>query len=224
MEINNTTGFYIISTFNVALNDLQICFIAIEIIIGLVTVLGSSIVLALYYHERKSPKISYKYFTAMAIGDLIQGFVTPTICIYFSFGVTVSDPFCFESVVIGVTAVFVSMLLMLAMSIDRYFAIMKPMEYKSRVTPEMTYGIIFACVFGGLAGGAATALSRKEPNNPNALCFVFTEYIKVGFNATFLGAIVTPCLIIFVYSYVKIYKVILDALEVALILIIMTIK
>lgn len=213
MEVNKTTGFSTISSFNVVLNDIHIFFLTLEIIIGTVTILGSSVVLALYYHERKSGKNSHRYFTAMAIGDLIQGFVTPTICIYFSFGVTVTDPFCFESVIIGVSAVFVSMLLMLAMSIDRYFAIMKPIEYKSRVTKEMTYGIIFACIVGGLLGGVMTAFGKKEPNNPNALCFVFTEYIEIEYNIVFLGGIVTPCLIIFVYSYIRIYGVILDAVS-----------
>lgn len=213
MEVNKTTGLNTINSFNVVLNDLHIFFLTIEIIIGTVTILGSSLVLALYYHERKSNKNSHRYFTAMAIGDLVQGFVTPTICIYFSFGITVSDPFCFESVTLGTTVVFFSMLLMLAMSVDRYFAIMKPIVYKSKVTKEITYGVIGACVIGGLLAGGITILGRKEPTNPNALCFVFSEYMQLEFNVFFLGGIVTPCLIIFVYSYVRIYGVILDAVS-----------
>lgn len=213
MEVNKTTGFHIISSFNGVLDDLHIFFLTLEIIIASVTILGSGVVLALYYHERKSDKNSHRYFTAMAIGDLLQGFVTPSICIYFSFGVTVSDPFCIESVIIGVTVVFFSMLLMLAMSVDRYFAIMKPIVYKSKVTKEITYGVIAACVVGGFVAGGLTALGQKEPNNPDALCFVFSEYMHLEYNAFFLGGLVTPCLIIFVYSYVRIYGVILDAVS-----------
>lgn len=213
MEVNKTTGFHTINSFNVTLNDLQIIFLILEIIIGTVTVLGSAVVLALYFHQRKSNKNSYRYFTAMAIGDLVQGMVTPTVCIYFSFGVTVSDPYCLKAMLIGMVPIYYALMLMLAMSVDRYFAIMKPLTYKTKVTKTITYAVIWTCVFLGFFFSSLLYFGSKEPTNPNALCFVFSEYVQLGFVSLIFSLLVTPCLVVFVYSYYKIYKVILDAVR-----------
>ncbi|XP_063706346.1 adenosine receptor A1-like [Culicoides brevitarsis] len=209
MEVNKTTGF---QTFNVTLNDLQIFVLITELIIGVVTVVGSLVVLALFYHERKSNKNSHRYFTAMAIGDVVYGLTAPSVVIYFSFGITVSDPYCTTIVVLSCIPIFYTLILMLAMSVDRYFAIMKPIEYKSKITKKITYSIIGGCVVFGFLTSGLLFLGLKEPTHPDALCFIFSEYVEMGFNIFILSCLVTPCLCIFVYSYVKIYKVILDAM------------
>lgn len=211
-EINNE-NVTMFGAFTVRLNEIHITYTVIELIIGFTTVIGALTVLMLFYHERKTAKISHKYFTAMAIGDLLQGIITPTVCVFFSRGLKVNDKYCFECFLVGCIIVFTSMFLLISMSIDRYIAIMHPIKYKSFVTKAMTYAIITGCFIGGFIVGIIVYLSEKPSDNPDTLCFVFTERTKLEFNIAIVIFIILPCVLGFLYIYIRIYHVIMDAVS-----------
>lgn len=198
------------------LHELQLPFIIVEIIIGSTTVIGSSIVLALYYHSYKNSvnkKTSHKYFVALAISDLLQGLIVPPLAIFVTFGVRVNDPFCLEAMTLGVTIIFISLFLMVGMSVDRYLAITRPLKYLSCVTNRVTYSVIAGSWIGGISVGFALYYTAVVSPNPEILCFIYTERTSFVFNICSLTILVIPSILLFLFIYSKIYSVILQAVS-----------
>lgn len=71
----------------------------------------------------------------MATADLLQGLLNgPSMVIFLSFDVKINDKMCFEALIMGITAVFTTMFILVSMSIDRYIAIVHPLYYKTNMT------------------------------------------------------------------------------------------
>lgn len=117
-----------------AINGMQWIIVGVEL--GLLTfiVVGNAFVLALFWQERKYHTVSHKYIISMAISDLLQGLCSATIVTYLSTGVKVGTTECLVAITVGSTAAVVSLIVILATSIDRYWAIVHPVSYKTKCT------------------------------------------------------------------------------------------
>lgn len=207
----------VFAEFAANLNQIQLTFIIIEVIIGLSTVIGSGIVLALYYHVYRRPSAnkrnSHKYFISLAVADLVQGLISSPLAIFVSFGVRTNDRFCLESIAIAVTTIFISLFLMVGMSLDRYVAITQPLKYVSRVDDRVTFTVITGSWVGGVIVGVCLYYTADVSKHPETLCFVHTERTSLVFNIITAGFIVLPSILLFLFVYSRIYKVILLAVS-----------
>lgn len=198
------------------LHDIQLTFIVVEVIIGSTTIIGSLVVLALYYREYKksvSMKISHKYFVALTLADLVQGLIVPPLAIYVSIGIRINDRFCLESITLAVTSIFISLFLMVGMSLDRYFAITQPLKYLSNVSDLFTYVVIAGSWIGGIVVGICLYYTANISENPQTLCFVHTERTSLVFNIVSVVFLVVPSILLFLFIYSRIYMVILQAVS-----------
>ncbi|XP_063706345.1 adenosine receptor A3-like [Culicoides brevitarsis] len=197
------------------LHDVQLTFIVVEIAIGATTVIGSMIVLALYYHTFQNSvrkKTSHKYFVALAVSDLCQGLIVAPLAIFVSFGIRTNDPFCLESMSVAVTTIFISLFLMVGMSVDRYLAITQPLKYLRVITNRVTYTVIASSWIGGIIVGVCLYYTAEISPNPERLCFVYTERTSFVFNICTVILFVIPSILLFLFIYSKLYSVILKAL------------
>lgn len=199
------------------LHEIQLTFIIVEVIIGSTTIIGSSLVLALYYQESKkssvSKKISHKYFVALTVADLVQGVIVPPLAIFVSFGIRTNDRFCLESMAIAVTTIFISLFLMVGMSFDRYLAITSPLKYiQLSVNGYVTYGVIVGSWIGGVVVGVCLYYTADISQNPQTLCFVHTERTSVIFNIFSVMLIIVPSILLFLFIYSRIYMIIRKAI------------
>lgn len=210
--INNDTS-VVFHQFNTTkLEDVKIFFIAIQLFIGSVTVIGSLVVLALYYRV-SNRTYSRKYFIALAVADLQEGFITSSLAIFVSFGVKTNDPYCLESISLALHTIFVTLFLMVGMSIDRYLAIIHPLRYKALVTNTITLTTIGISWVGGILIGFFIYYTGECSQHPELLCFVYTERTSLTFSIACIFIVIVPCLMVFLYVYVQVYRVILNAVS-----------
>lgn len=197
------------------LADVQILFIAIEIFVGSVTIIGSLTVLALYYRVSSRSCIhSRKYFIALALADLQEGLITSSLAIFVSFGLKVNEPYCLESIALAMHTIFVTLFLMVGMSIDRYLAIIYPLRYKTLVTNTITVCVICVSWCGSiLIGFLVYYTGQAESPHPEILCFVYTERTSLTFAVVVIVFVIVPCVCVFLYLYGQMYKVILNAVS-----------
>lgn len=213
-EVNNVTLFPVHEFNLTSLDDVQTIFIVVESFVGMITVLGSLVVLALYYRvSHRSGMYSRKYFVALAIADMQEGLVTASLAIFVSFGVKANDPYCLESISVALHTIFVTLFLMVGMSIDRYLAIIHPLRYKALITNKITVTAICISWFGGILVGFLIYYTGERSQHPEILCFVYTERTSLTFSITCIFLVIIPALLVFIYVYVQVYKVILNAVS-----------
>lgn len=215
---NNNDTFVIFHQFNTTkLEDVQIFFIVIQLFVGSITVIGSLVVLALYYRvSNRSGMYSRKYFVALAVADLQEGLLTSSLAIFVSFGVKTNDPYCLESISLALHTIFVTLFLMVGMSIDRYLAIMHPLRYKALITNTITLTTIGISWLGGVLIGFFIYYTGECSQHPEILCFVYTERTSLAFSIACIFIVIVPCLLVFLYVYVQVYKVILNAVSISI--------
>lgn len=211
---NNVTLVPFHQFYTTDLEDVQTVFIVIQIFVGSVTVVGSLVILALYYRvSNRSGMYSRKYFIALAIADLQEGIVTSSLAIFVSFGVKTNDPFCLESIAVALHTIFVTLFLMVGMSLDRYLAIIHPLRYKALITNKITLTAICISWLGGILIGFLIYYTGKRSQHPEILCFVYTERTSLTFSIACIFVVIVPCLLVFLYVYIQVYKVILNAVS-----------
>lgn len=127
-----------VSHYYEAISGAQWTIIGVELALFVFIALGNAFVLALFWQERKNNnKISHKYIISMSISDLLQGLCSATIITYLSTGIKISTVECQAAITIGSTAAVVSLIVILATSIDRYWAIVHPVSYKMKSTENV---------------------------------------------------------------------------------------
>lgn len=201
------------------LDDLRVTFIILQSIIGGVTVLGSSVVLALFYNTRKKAEGSArKYFIALAVSDFQGGIFLTTIFLYAATGVRVNDPFCIESIAAMTYSLLVTLFLMVTMTIDRYFAILYPLKHKMYSSNRVTNCVIVGCWISGAIIGSCCYLTQNErSSHPGVLCFVTKERVNDYFSAFCFLFIIFPSIAVFLFAYAKMFKVIRTSVRIELI-------
>lgn len=198
------------------LDDSRLTFIILQSIIGVVTVLGSSIVLALFYKTRKKADGSArKYFIALAVSDLQGGVILTTIFLNAATGMRVNDPYCIESIAMMTYSLLVTLFLLVTMTIDRYFAILYPLKHKLYSTNGITNSVIVGDWIAGAVAGICCYVTRNERSpHPGVLCFVTKERVNDYFSAFCLLFIVFPSIVVFLFGYLRMFKVILTSVRV----------
>lgn len=112
----------------------------VEGIQGVLIVLCNSFVLGLIAQERGPliAKPSNLHIVSMIISDIFQGLINVPTVMYLSNGVTVSHPNCFPVLFVATTFAFTQIFIIMAMTVDRYWAIVHPLHYKRHMTPKKT--------------------------------------------------------------------------------------
>lgn len=128
------------SHFHENLEEYRVTYVVFQLIIDLVTIIGSITVLALFYYTKHKSNGSFrKYFIALAASDLQCGIICTVSFQYMVQGVRINDPYCKEAFFSVYYSLCVTYALLVAMTIDRYFAIVHPLKYKSMSIPRNTY-------------------------------------------------------------------------------------
>lgn len=112
----------------------------IEGIQGFLIVICNTFVLGLIMQERGplTAKPSNLHIISMIVSDIFQGLINVPTVMYMSNGVTVSHPNCFPVIFVATTFAFTQIFIIMAMTLDRYWAIVHPLHYKKHMTPKKT--------------------------------------------------------------------------------------
>lgn len=139
-EPTNITTWYI--EMDSTLRTAQTCLDVVEITQGVLIVLCNAFVLGLIFTERKkfTTHLSNIHIVSLLCSDLIQGLINVPITVFLSSGVTLSHPLCFHAIHLASTTGFSQVLIILAMTTDRYWAIVHPLHYKTKATVRNSVG------------------------------------------------------------------------------------
>lgn len=199
--------------FNQEFEEYRIVYIILQAITSFVTIFGSSTVLALFYFT-KHKGVSRKFFIALTVSDLQCGIIC---CISFNYiaqGVLINDPYCMKAVAIVHYTLCVALFLLFTMTIDRYFAIIYPVKHKCWSSNTITYLGIGGSWIGGIVMGVCYYwTSQKFSPHPEMLCFVILERTNHIYTLVATFCVKTPCMILFLYAYIKMFKVILNSVS-----------
>lgn len=112
----------------------------INLLILILTCVGCSLVLLLFYKERKHRKIAHNYVISMCLADIIHGGLGCGMVVIFCTGLKLSDDRCPIVTSVLLTSVYVSLFSLTTTAIDRYLAICHPMMYRTRMRHRMSFG------------------------------------------------------------------------------------
>ncbi|GMR58827.1 hypothetical protein PMAYCL1PPCAC_29022 [Pristionchus mayeri] len=172
-------------------------------LLNLTVVLGNFVVIFVVLFDRKLRVVTTnKFIASLAISDLLVGIVVMPLSLYskiykdeWNLGFT----WCQLHLVSGVFSSTASIVHLVAISLDRYFAIMFPTEYQRHSVSTGTFPYIIMMWLMALAVSSTLLMERAKPST---MCWITNpQYIALSSLLSFFlpGAIV-------VYMYVKIFK------------------
>lgn len=196
----------------------------INLIILIATVSGCSIVLLLFFKERKHRKIAHNYVISMCLADIVHGGLGCGMVVFFCTGLKLSDNRCPIVTSVLLISVYVSLFSLTTTAIDRYLAVCYPIAYRTKITHNISYGkklqlnskIVQKCKFLGIiiAGwviavtlGACLTFMRSEKykDNPDELCLYLSWVFDPAFLFGYLEMIMFICVGITCVLYLNIY-------------------
>lgn len=136
---NTTTWFIEMSSTMRIVNQ---CLAVVEGVQGVMIVLCNALVLALIFQEREkfSSRLSNYHVVSLVCSDMVQGFINVPTVMFIAQGITVSHPMCFMVTQVAATTGFTQILIIMAMTVDRYWAIVHALHYKKHATVEKMIG------------------------------------------------------------------------------------
>ena len=138
LELNET--FIDLKYWTVKLEDMRFTLMIIEVLLGIFIVLGNFLILVLFYQNRRWLKISHRFIISMSTSDLLQGLINPAIHIYLVGGVKIISTSCTYVMVLASIIILISLFTVLITCVDRYWAIVHPIVYKTKMTPTIANG------------------------------------------------------------------------------------
>lgn len=201
--------------FNQDLEKYRLVYIIIQSIFSFITIFGSLTVLALFYFTKHKNDGSFrKFFIALTVSDLQCGIICCTSFNYVAQGVSINDSYCMKAVAFVYYTLYVALFLLFTMTIDRYFAIVHPVKHKRLSSNTITYSAIAASWIGGVVMGVGVFWTCHESSpNPELLCVVPIDRINYIYTMVAIFCANFPCMILFLYAYVKMFKVILESVS-----------
>lgn len=126
----------------VHLND-QPVLLTFSLFMALLGTIGNTLVLILFWMDRRQISIGHYYIISMAVSDLLETMLGAPLTAFFRLYLTIDDPIC--PVVHGVkVAIFVCCLLSVVLTaIDRYWSIVHMVHYRNNSTHKFAIGLYF---------------------------------------------------------------------------------
>lgn len=111
-----------------------------EILVAICAVLGNGLVIIVFGKERKLRRRTNYYIVSLAAADLLVGLFAIPFAILASIGLPTNLHACLFTVSVLVVLCTISIFCLVAVSVDRYWAILYPMRYSRTVRTKTAIG------------------------------------------------------------------------------------
>ncbi|XP_070509389.1 adenosine receptor A1-like isoform X2 [Chironomus tepperi] len=179
--------------------------------VAIVAVLGNSLVILVFYRERRLRRRTNYYIISLATADFLVGLIGIPFAVLADIGLPRNLHACLLTLSALIVLCTISIFCLVAVSIDRYWAILHPLAYSRNARTKTAIGIITLCwVFGSLIG--FLPLFGWYNKGTEQECY-FTD--KMDYNYLvflYFTTIITPSIILAVF-YGLIYRVILKQMN-----------
>lgn len=123
-----------------AVSELNLPYTVCEILVAICAVFGNGLVIVVFSKERKLRRRTNYYIVSLAAADLLVGLFAIPFAILASIGLPTNLHACLFTVSILVVLCTISIFCLVAVSVDRYWAILHPMGYSRTVRTKTAIG------------------------------------------------------------------------------------
>lgn len=120
--------------------SLNIPYTVFEILVALVAIVGNAMVIYVFRIERKLRRRTNYYIVSLAIADLFVGLFGIPFAILAAIGLPTNLHACLFTISLLVVLCTISIFCLVAVSVDRYWAILHPMAYSRNVRTRTAIG------------------------------------------------------------------------------------
>lgn len=110
-------------------------FIATEIVLSVLTIIGNTLVLLVYWSNRQknnSQRIIHKYIISMALADLLTGIIAMPATVFISLGLPHNRFWCLALISLETCACMISVLALVATSTVKYMSLAYPIWFSTK--------------------------------------------------------------------------------------------
>ncbi|XP_022124197.1 adenosine receptor A2b [Pieris rapae] len=192
--------------------ELHATYTSLEILVALVAVVGNAMVIHVFRQDRRLRRRTNYYIVSLAIADFLVGLLGIPFAILASVGLPRNLYACLFTVSLLVMLCTISIFCLVAVSVDRYWAILHPMGYSRNVRTKTAICIISVCwVAGGLVG-FLPLLGWHAAVGPSPGCY-FVEVMDYNYLLfLYFATIVTPSVLLAAF-YTHIYRVVVKQMS-----------
>lgn len=137
----------------------NIPYMVCEVLVAVCAVIGNALVILVFYRERRLRRRTNYYIISLAIADLLVGLLGIPFAILASLGLPTNLHACLFTVSLLVVLCTISIFCLVAVSVDRYWAILHPMGYSRNVRTKTAIG---ECVHSSRKGDARSTISFRN--------------------------------------------------------------
>uniref|UniRef100_A0A182W5H5 G-protein coupled receptors family 1 profile domain-containing protein n=1 Tax=Anopheles minimus TaxID=112268 RepID=A0A182W5H5_9DIPT len=185
---------------------LNVPYALLEATVALMAIFGNTLVIVAFKTERRLRRRTNFYIVSLASADLLVGTLGIPFAILASIGIPRNLHACLFTISLLVVLCTISIFCLVAVSIDRYWAILHPLAYSRNMRTKTTLYIISMCWLVGSIIGFLPLFGWHEDPTEDACLFVkVMNYDYLVF--LYLVTIIIPAVLLLAF-YMHIYRVI----------------
>ncbi|EGI70178.1 PREDICTED: adenosine receptor A2b-like [Acromyrmex echinatior] len=192
--------------------ELNLPYTVCEILVAICAVFGNGLVIIVFGKERKLRRRTNYYIVSLATADLLVGLFAIPFAILASIGLPKNLHACLFTVSVLVVLCTISIFCLVAVSVDRYWAILYPMGYSRTVRTKTAIGEAppFVPINVIIVFVVDVALNSGEMDDHRCIFTNVMDYDYLVF--LYFATIIFPALLIAAF-YAHIYRVIVKQLQ-----------
>ncbi|KAE8744380.1 hypothetical protein FOCC_FOCC008984 [Frankliniella occidentalis] len=126
--------------FVASLRNLNVPYAACEALVAVMAVVGNALVILAFQRERRLRRRTNYYIVSLAVADLLVGLLGIPFALLASVGLPHNLHACLFTVSLLVVLCTISIFCLVAVSVDRYWAILHPLGYSRNVSTKKAVG------------------------------------------------------------------------------------
>ncbi|XP_068630148.1 adenosine receptor A3 [Battus philenor] len=192
--------------------ELHATYTSLEILVALVAVVGNAMVIHVFRRDRRLRRRTNYYIVSLAVADFLVGLLGIPFAILASVGLPRNLHACLFTVSLLVMLCTISIFCLVAVSVDRYWAILYPMCYSRNVRTRTAIWIISACWVAGAGVGLLPLFGWHAAVDSAPGCY-FVEVMDYNYLLfLYFATIVTPSVLLAAF-YAHIYRVVVKQMS-----------
>lgn len=120
--------------------EVNLPYTVLEILVAIIAIIGNAMVICVFQRERRLRRRTNYYIVSLAMADLLVGLLGVPFAILASVGLPTNLYACLFTVSLLVVLCTISIFCLVAVSVDRYWAILYPLAYSRNVRTKTAIG------------------------------------------------------------------------------------
>ncbi|GAB6026359.1 hypothetical protein CHUAL_012563 [Chamberlinius hualienensis] len=189
---------------------LNVSYVVLEVIVAVCAFAGNLLVVLAFIRDKRLRKLTNYYVVSLAVSDLLVGILGVPCAVLASVGLPNDEHACLVTITTLIMLCTISIFNLVAVSVDRYWAILYPLQYSRCMTGKMAIGMIICCWVLGVFTGLIPFMGWRAPLTTQCHFTKVMDYDYLAF--LYFATILAPS-VLMGYFYIRIYIVVIKQLR-----------